>query len=184
MSMLTHTQLVLTFVHRNWENDGGRGQMCLYWIFEMPTYRFLWLFQTVIFKEQRYCLTWMRFGLNLTPVIMTCRNYIFKRSIYSVHDINDVYINEDILPVVHVRQNAVIGVDMQGPGMVRVLSLQVWGEHRILHWKCGSKVPEVSDVVQHVFDVQETSKTLFYVHLSSSCDHFHKTYSHSLGVMK
>ena len=70
----------------------------------------LWLFQTVKIGEQRYCLTRLGFGLNVAPLIMKA---IFS-TVLSQEEavghvasayINDIYVNEDVMPTPRVREH-------------------------------------------------------------------------------
>ena len=70
----------------------------------------LWPFQTVIFRGQRFCLTWLGFGLNVAPLIMksvidaiVSQDYMIK-SATSVY-VDDILINENRVPASRVQQH-------------------------------------------------------------------------------
>ena len=63
----------------------------------------LWLFQTVKIDGQRYCLTRLGFGLNVAPLIMKAivSAMLSQEEAY----IYDIYVNEDVMPTIHVREH-------------------------------------------------------------------------------
>lgn len=70
----------------------------------------LWPFQTVIFRDKRYCLTRLGFGLNVAPLIMKCvvaaalsRNEKVDKASSSYYD--DIFVNEDIMSADGVRKH-------------------------------------------------------------------------------
>ena len=70
----------------------------------------LWLFQTVIFRGQRFCLTWLGFGLNVAPLIMKSvidaiisLDHTIKSSTST--NVDDILINENRVPSSYVQQH-------------------------------------------------------------------------------
>ena len=55
---------------RDWRRKGSDMSVLDLRKAYLQVHRSLWLFQTVMVKGQRYCLTRMRFGLNIAPSIM------------------------------------------------------------------------------------------------------------------
>ena len=60
----------------------------------------LWSLQTVLFKEQMYCLTHMGFRLNVALSIM----WLIVEAMLSAY-IDDVYVNNSVAPAERVRQH-------------------------------------------------------------------------------
>ena len=99
----------------------------------------------------------MGFGLNVAPSIMqTIVDAILTKdkriqqatSTY----IDDVYVNESIVPVARVKEHLCSFVlPSKEPERlqdgVRVLGLQVWGEDNSLYWRRGNKIPYMPRVV-------------------------------------
>ena len=84
----------------------------------------LWPFQTVIFRDKRYCLTRLGFGLNVAPLIMKCvvaaalsqnekvypkiiDNIIYYLWVYQASSsyYDDIFVNEDIMSADDVRNH-------------------------------------------------------------------------------
>lgn len=119
----------------------------------------LWPFQTVLFRERRYCLTRLGFGLNVAPLVMKAiLTYVLGQdedvrrgaSAY----VDDIYVNEDIVAVQRVRDHlAKFGLECKPHERVadgaRVLGLRVWGEgddvagraNRLM-WARGNCLPD------------------------------------------
>ena len=125
----------------------------------------LWPFQTVIFMDQRFCLTQLGFGLNVTPLIMKSvidaivpQDHTIKSTTSAYVD--DILINENLVPVSSVQQNF-LDYDLVSKDPVRlrdgarVLGLQVWEKDDTLRWKRGSQIPEIPDGLtrQRVFSL-------------------------------
>ena len=69
----------------------------------------LWSFQTVIFRNQRFCLTRLGFGLNVVPLIMksfidaiVSQDYTIKSATSAFVD--EIFMNESLVPASHVQQ--------------------------------------------------------------------------------
>ena len=117
----------------------------------------LWPYQTVKIDGKRYCLTRLGFGLNVAPLIMKAivsavlsQEEAVGRSAFAY--IDDIYVNEDIVPVTRVREHlAQFGLKCKDPERLkegaRVLGLAVGMERDKLRWKRGSVVPEAPSVV-------------------------------------
>ena len=115
----------------------------------------LWLFQTVIFRGQCSCLTWLGFGLNVAPLIMksvidaiVSQHHTIKSATSAYVD--NIFINESLVPASRIQQHfldyGLVSKDLvrlrEG---ARVLGLQVWEKDGILRWKWGSQIPEIPD---------------------------------------
>ena len=117
----------------------------------------LWPYQTVKIDGKRYCLTHLGFGLNVAPLIMKAivsavllQEEAMERAESAY--IDDIYINEDVVPVTRVREHLVqFGLKCKDLERLKdgaqVLGLAVRMEHGELLWKRGSVVPEVPSVV-------------------------------------
>ena len=113
----------------------------------------LWPYQTVVFKDKRYCLTRLGFGLNVAPLVMKAvlnkvlaQNSEVRRGTSAYVD--DVLVREDIVPVQEVVKHLEkYGLTSKQPESMqagaRALGLQVWGEEGALRWRRGGTVPEV-----------------------------------------
>ena len=101
----------------------------------------LWPFQTVIFRDQRFCFTWLGFGLNVAPLIM---KFIIDAIISQDHMIksatsayvDDILINETLDPVSLIQHFLDYGLVSKDPVQLRdgarVLGLQVWEKNGTL----------------------------------------------------
>ncbi len=72
---------------------------------------------------KRYCLTHLGFGLNVAPLIMKAIISMVLAQEETVGCtvsayIDDMYINEDLMPVTHVRTSDSVWNGNQRPGMV------------------------------------------------------------------
>ncbi|KFD56737.1 hypothetical protein M513_02414 [Trichuris suis] len=95
----------------------------------------LWPYQTVVFMGRTYCLTCMRFGLNIAPLVMTTLlNHVLsldpdvRKGAY----IDDIIVNEDIVSEHRVQRHlARYGLTCKAPERIaygtRILGLRVWG---------------------------------------------------------
>ena len=105
----------------------------------------LWPFQTVIFRGQYFCLTWLGFGLNVAPLIMKSvidailsQDHAIKSSTSAYVD--GILINENRVPVSHIQQHfldySLVSKDpVRLRDGARVLGLQVWEKDGTLRWK-------------------------------------------------
>ena len=72
---------------------------------QVHVHRSLWPFQTMMVKEQRYCLTRMGFGLNVAPSIMQAivetvlSNDVTVQQTTSAY-IDDIFMNNCVAPAV------------------------------------------------------------------------------------
>ena len=117
----------------------------------------LWPFQTVKIGGQRYYLIRLGFGLNVAPLIMKAIvSAVLSQEEAVGHAasayINDIYVNEDVMPTTHVREHlARFGLEYKDPEWfedgTQVLGLAVTMEHSKLRWKWGSMVPDAPDIV-------------------------------------
>ena len=92
-------------------------------------------FQTVKIGKQRYCLSRLGFGLNVAPLIMKAIVSTVLSQEEAVGNlvsayINDIYVNEDVMPMTHVREHlARFGHECKDPERLedgtRVLGLVV-----------------------------------------------------------
>ena len=99
----------------------------------------LWSYQTVKINGKRYCLTRLGYGLNVVPLIMKA----IVSTVLSQEEavgcstsgyINDIYVNEDVVLVSHVRKDlAQFGLNCKDLEQLedgaRVLELAVGMEH-------------------------------------------------------
>ena len=125
----------------------------------------LWLFQTVIFKSQHFCLTRLGFGLNVALLIMksvidtiVSQDHTIKSATSAYVD--DILINKNRVPASHVQQHFLDhGLVSKDPVRlrdgVRVLGLQVWEKGGTLRWKRGSQIPEIPNRLtrRHIFSL-------------------------------
>ena len=116
-------------------------------------------------KGQRYCLTRMEFGLNVTPSIMQTildailtKNKHIQRATSAY--IDDVYVDESIVPAARVKEylysfGLLSKESKRLQDGVRVFGLQVWGEDNSLYWRRGNKIPDMPRVLtrQNVFSL-------------------------------
>ena len=113
----------------------------------------LWLFQTVMVKGQRYCLTRTGFGLSvalsITQAIMetVLSNNVTVQQAMSAY-IDNIFINNSGTPAEWVKQHFLrFGLESKDPERLedsaRVFGLEVWGECSTLQWKCGSVISDV-----------------------------------------
>ena len=113
----------------------------------------LWPFQTVIYRGQRFCLTWLGFGLNVAPLIMKS---VIDAIVFQDHTIksatsayvDDILINESLVPASRGQQHFLdYGLVSKDPVRqrdgVRVLGLQIWEKENTLRWKRKSEIPEI-----------------------------------------
>ena len=115
----------------------------------------LWPFQTVIFRGQCFCLTWLGFGLNVAPLIMksvidaiVSQDYTIKSATSAYVD--DIFINESLVPASRIQQHFLkYGLVSKDPMRLRdgarVLGLQVWKKDGTLQQKRGSQIPGIPD---------------------------------------
>ena len=93
----------------------------------------------------RYCLTRLRFGLNVVPLVMKAivsavlsQEEAVERTASAY--INDIYVNENVVPVTHVREHlAQFGLKCKDLEQLkdgaRVQGLAVGMERGELQWK-------------------------------------------------
>ena len=117
----------------------------------------LWSYWTVLFKERRYCLTRMGFGLNVALSIMQTivdailmKNKSIQRATSAYIDY--VYVYESIVPAACVKEHLCsFGLLSKEPERlqdgVQVLRLQAWGEDNSLYWRKRNKIPDMPRVV-------------------------------------
>ena len=105
----------------------------------------LWPYQTVTFRGQRYCLTRLGFGLNVSPLIMSrILNCVLSMDAEVKENtsayIDDVYVNTGKVSLERViALLRKYGLECKPPEVVRngarVLGLRVWGESDgVLRW--------------------------------------------------
>ena len=125
----------------------------------------LWPFQTVEIKGQRYCLTHLGFGLNVTPLIMWAivntvlsQDGIINTATSSY--IDDIFVNESMSSSVCVKeyleQFGLAGKAPEQPSTgTHVLGLCVLEEKGKMQWHHRSEFPAVTDRLtgQIVFSV-------------------------------
>ena len=105
----------------------------------------LWSCQTVVFRERRYCLTRMGFGLNIAPLVL-------KKILSAVLSwdemintavspyLDDLLVNENVASaaevVSHLHRHGLIckPAERVCEG-TRILGMRVWGERQGLFWK-------------------------------------------------
>ena len=77
---------------------------------QVRVHQSLWSYQTILFKERRYCLTRMGFGINVAPSIMQTivdailtKDKCIQRATFAY--IDDVYVDESIVPAARVKEH-------------------------------------------------------------------------------
>ena len=120
----------------------------------------LWSYQTVLFKRRRYCLTRMRFGLNVTLSIMQKIVDAILMKDKHIQRATSAYIDDNIVPMAHVKEHLYsFGLLSKEPERLQdgawVLGLQVWGEDNSLYWRRWNKIPDMPRVVmrQNIFSL-------------------------------
>ena len=132
--------------------------------FQIHVNKALWSFQKVVFRSQRFCLTWLGFGLNVAPLIMKSvidaiisQDHTIKNATSAYVD--DILLNESLVPASRVQHFLDYGLVSKDPVRLRdgarVLGLQVWEKDGFLQWKRGSQIPEIPDGLTrwHVFSL-------------------------------
>ncbi|XP_065657969.1 uncharacterized protein LOC136082494 [Hydra vulgaris] len=122
---------------------------------QLKTDKSLWPFQTVVFRNKRYCLTRLGFGLNVAPMIM-------KSVVSAVIDqdelvksgtsayVDDIYVDESVVSLVYVKRHFLkYGLESKegeqiGNDGVRVLGLCVRKVGNKLMWSRGNRVDAIS----------------------------------------
>ena len=119
----------------------------------------LWPFQTDIFRGQRFCLTRLRFGMNVAPLIMksvidgiVSQGHTIKSATSAYVD--DILINENRVPASRVQQHFLdYGLVSKDPVRLRdgarVLGFQVWEKDGTLRLKRGSQILEIPNRLTH-----------------------------------
>ena len=112
----------------------------------------LWSYQTVIFRGQRYCLTRLKFGLNVAPSLMksVLTAVLTQDDRATSSYLDDIFVNEDVVSVQYIENHVLrYGLECKPAEHVtdgaRVLGLDVWGEQRELRWKRNNAFGEVLD---------------------------------------
>ena len=129
---------------------------------EVHVDKVLWLFQTVIFRGQCFCLVRLGFGLNVAPLMKSVIDAIVSqdctiKGATSAY-VDDILINESLVSVSCVQQHfldyGLVSKDLVWlRDEARVLGLQVWKKDGTLWWKWGSQILEIPDGLtrQHLF---------------------------------
>ncbi|XP_065658267.1 uncharacterized protein LOC136082772 [Hydra vulgaris] len=122
---------------------------------QLKTDKSLWSFQTVVFRNKRYCLTRLGFGLNVAPLIM-------KSVVSAVIDqdelvksgtsayVDDIFEDESVLSLHYVKRHFFkYGLESKegeqiGDNGVRVLGLCVRKVGNKLMWSRGNRVDAIS----------------------------------------
>ena len=113
----------------------------------------LWLYQTVVYKGERLCLTRLGFGLNVAPVIMRAVLEAVLQQDPAVYEatsayIDDVFVNEDIVSAETVQSHLRrYGLSCKPPERLRdgarVLGVRVEQEGKALVWRRDNAFGEV-----------------------------------------
>ena len=70
----------------------------------------------VVFCGKRYCLTRLGFGLNVVPQIMkTIVSAVLSQEEVTSAYLDDIYINKDISPALHIWAKLAVSPELQGP---------------------------------------------------------------------
>ncbi|XP_065643080.1 uncharacterized protein LOC136074669 [Hydra vulgaris] len=122
---------------------------------QLKTNKSLWPFQTVVFRNKRYCLTRLGFGLNVAPMIM-------KSVVSAVSDqdelvksgtsayVDDIFVDESVASLDYVKRHfSNYGLESKegeqiGNDGVRVLGLCVRKVGNKLMWSRGNRVDAIS----------------------------------------
>ena len=94
---------------REWRQAGSNISvldLCKAYL-QVCVHQSLWSYQTILFKERRYCLTPMGFGLNVAPFIMqTIVDAILMKDKH-IQRATSAYIDDDesIVPAAHVKEH-------------------------------------------------------------------------------
>ncbi|XP_065668044.1 uncharacterized protein LOC136088283 [Hydra vulgaris] len=122
---------------------------------QLKTDKSLWPFQTVVFRNKRYCLTRLGFGLNVAPMIM-------KSVVSAVIDqdelvksgtsayVDDIFVDESVVSLDFVKRHFLkYGLESKegeqiGNDGVRVLGLCVRKVGNKLMWSRGNRVDAIS----------------------------------------
>ncbi|CDW53745.1 hypothetical protein TTRE_0000201201 [Trichuris trichiura] len=108
----------------------------------------LWPYQTVEFRSHRYCLTRLKFGLNVAPLVMKTvpsfvlsQNPAIKRGTSAY--IDDILVSENIVPASRVEEELECKPPERLFDDARVLCLKVCRERGQLTWARGNPVGDV-----------------------------------------
>ena len=124
---------------------------------QIRVHEFLWSYQTMIFRGQRYCLTRLGFGLNVAHSVMKSvltavltQDETVDRATSSYLD--DIFVNEDVVSVQCVENHLLrYGRECKPAERVadgaRVMGLDDWGERGELRWKRNNAFGEVPDTL-------------------------------------
>ena len=142
---------------REWRRMGANVTVCdlsrAY--MQLMVDKSLWPYQTVQYKGQRYALSRLGFGLNVSPVIMTAimtkvlqSDEILARA--TSFYLDDIFLDENIASTEYLVQHLQkFGLQVKPPEKVvkgaRVLGLHVWGGPEKLLWKRDNSIPELPD---------------------------------------
>ncbi|XP_065671658.1 uncharacterized protein LOC136089534 [Hydra vulgaris] len=123
---------------------------------QLKTDKSLWPFQAVVFRNKRYCLTRLGFGLNVAPMIM-------KSVVSAVIDqdelvksgtsayVDDIFVDESVVSLDYVKRHFFkYGLESKegeqiGNDGVRVLGLCVRKVGNKLMWSRGNRVDAISE---------------------------------------
>lgn len=148
---------------RGWRRQGGNVSMLDMSSAYMQVHvaKSLWPFQTVIFRDKRYCLTRLGFGLNVAPLIMkrvvaTALSRDEKVDEAASSYVDDIFVNEDVMSADCVRKH------LEKYGLVckpaerladgaRVLGLWVQDEsnggQKHLRWGRSNELPSPPELI-------------------------------------
>ena len=117
----------------------------------------LWPFQKDKIEGQRYCLTRLGFGLNVTPIIMRSIINMLMAQDETIQGatssyIDDIFVNESACTAARVRDHLQqFGLTCKDPKRLRdgtrVLGLHVMEKHGKLQWCRGGELPMFPDVL-------------------------------------
>ncbi|XP_043202630.1 uncharacterized protein LOC122370793 [Amphibalanus amphitrite] len=117
----------------------------------------LWPYQTIEFKNKRYCLTRLGYGLNVAPRVMKTVLETVAKQDKNVEKavssyVDDVLVNEEVMSAEKVAEHLqAFGLECKDPARAqegaRILGLRVWGEQGALMWKRDNDVREVAGPV-------------------------------------
>ena len=152
---------------REWQWQGVNVLLLDLWnaYLQIHVNKALWQFQTVIFRGQRFCLTWLGFGLNVAPLIMKSVIDAIESQDHTIKSatsayVDDILINENRVPMLCIQQHfldyGLVSKDLVWlRDEARVLGLQVWEKDGTLRWKWGSQILEIPNrlIRQRVFSL-------------------------------
>ena len=98
-------------LHKWWQKSSHMSLLDLRRVYlQVRVHKSLWPFQAVKVDRKRYCLRCLGFSLNVAPLIMKANISMVLAQEETVSCmastyLDDIYINEDVMPATHVREH-------------------------------------------------------------------------------